>query len=388
MAGHEHILETKIVLRYGTYSQWMNSRLILKQGEAAVCAFPRERVIDQLSNTKPDNTPPAIGIKIGDGVSYFYQLPWIQGIAADVYTWAKSSQKPTYTAQEIQGLQSFVENLVSGDTNITIAPRIYQLVRGTGDNENKYYLRYKENNEESEWILDTSTFIDLENLEKIVQWIGSDLNDYANLPTRTGTQTRYYIGQLNHDEEPVANQFVTSVTETAGIISTTKAQPNFSNLSGVAQATQGGTGRNSLTEDSVLVGNGGSAVKLIPIAESITNNNHIVPSNVIKSYVDNAVAGLSGAMHFIGEATVVINNNSSVNPRITDYDFSNAQPGDVILYGAKEFVWTGSVWHLLGDEGSYAVKGSIKDIDIDPEAEIQQSKIANLSETFNTKVDK
>ena len=95
MAGHEHILETKIVLRYGTYSQWMNSRLILKQGEAAVCAFPRERVIDQLSNTKPDNTPPAIGIKIGDGVSYFYQLPWIQGIAADVYTWAKSSQKPT-----------------------------------------------------------------------------------------------------------------------------------------------------------------------------------------------------------------------------------------------------------------------------------------------------
>jgi len=42
----------------------------------------------------------------------------------------------------------------------------------------------------------------------------------------------------------------------------------------------------------------------------------------------------------------------------------------------------------LGDEGSYAIKGSIVDADIDAEAEIAQSKIADLSETFDTKVDK
>jgi hypothetical protein len=37
-----------------------------------VCAFPQKRIIDELSNSTPANTPPAIGIKIGDGQSYFY----------------------------------------------------------------------------------------------------------------------------------------------------------------------------------------------------------------------------------------------------------------------------------------------------------------------------
>jgi hypothetical protein len=55
----------------------MNSGVILKRGEAAICSFPSERVIDQLSNTTPIYTPPAIGIKIGDGERYFYELPWV-----------------------------------------------------------------------------------------------------------------------------------------------------------------------------------------------------------------------------------------------------------------------------------------------------------------------
>jgi len=49
----------------------MNSDVILKQGEAAICAFPNNRSIAG-SNITPENTPPAIGIKIGDGSSYFY----------------------------------------------------------------------------------------------------------------------------------------------------------------------------------------------------------------------------------------------------------------------------------------------------------------------------
>jgi len=64
----ENILETRILLRYGTYNDWMNSEVILKRGEAAIATFPnRVRVIESLSDSSPDNTPPAIGIKIGDG---------------------------------------------------------------------------------------------------------------------------------------------------------------------------------------------------------------------------------------------------------------------------------------------------------------------------------
>ena len=387
----ENVLETRIQLRYDTYSNWMNSSVILKVGEAAICAFPQNKTIESLSNSQPEHTPPAIGIKIGDGHSYFYQLPWVQAIAADVYNWAKSSYKPTYTAQEIQGLQNFVENLVNGDVEVTIAPRIYQLVQGTEDNINKYYLRYKENNEQSEWITDTSTSIDLSNLVNVVNWLNSNnqlLFTEDNLTSYNVGQIQYFLSKLKLTDNEVTNQFITSVSEENGIIQVTRAQPQFSNISGVAQVEQGGTGRAELLENQVLVGNGTNSINFIPIAETIANNNFLVPNYLVKSYVDNATSGLTGAMHFIGEASVVITNGSGVNPRINGYDFSNAQLGDVILYDAKEFVWTGISWRLLGDEGSYAIKGSIRDADIDSEANIQQSKIAGLSQTFDTKVDK
>jgi len=73
----EHILETVIQLRCDTYSNWMNSALILKVGEAAIATFPSERVIDGLSTTTPEHTPPAVGIKIGDGYHRFTELPWL-----------------------------------------------------------------------------------------------------------------------------------------------------------------------------------------------------------------------------------------------------------------------------------------------------------------------
>ena len=385
-------ITAKILLRYDTYDNWMKSSVILAPGEPGICVFPNDTTIDAMSTVTPSYTPPAIGIKIGNGHKYFYQLPWVQGVAADVYGWAKKSSKPTYTANEISGLQSFIEDNfhISGD--VTIAPRIYQITQGTGENVNKFYLRYKENNENAQWVIDTNNPIDLSAYQQVVEWIGTTILNNPNFPTLgtfNGRQIESKLATLDYtDSGDHTNKFVTSVTETDGKIEVFREQPNFSNLAGIAQVTQGGTGRNSLTEDTVLVGNGTNQIKLIPIAESIANNNYLVPNNVVKAYIDNAVAGLSGAMHFIGEATVVINNNSGVDPRITGYDFSSALAGDVILYDAKEFVWTGSSWHLLGDESSYAIKGAITDIDIADNAEISQSKIAGLSNTFDTKVDK
>ena len=384
----EHTLETRILLRYGTYSDWMNSDVILKVGEAAIAAFPYQNTIAN-SDSRPSNTPPAIGMKIGDGEHYFYELPWVQAIAADVYSWAKDTVKPTYTAQEIYGLRNYVENLISGDVEVTIAPRIYSLVRGTGVNSNKYYLQYKENTEDSEWILDTSQSIDLSDLITLVEWIGStDLVTYSSLANRTEEHIQYDLNKLSVNDSELNSTVVTSVSQTKGKISTTKRQLGFNDINGTLNIEKGGTGKTTFPEGEVLVGNLDQSFNTIPIDNELKATYHLVYNYAIKAYIDNAVAGLTGAMHFRGEAGVVITQNSAVDPRIAGYDFSNAQPGDVILYEYKEFVWTGSNWRLLGDEGSYAVKGSIKDADIDAEAGIQQSKIAGLDNTFNTKVDK
>lgn len=74
-----------------------------------------------------------------------------------------------------------------------------------------------------------------------------------------------------------------------------------------------------------------------------------------KKYVDDAVAGLSGAMHFKGVSTSAITDGGTEQATIGGQALT-AQAGDVVLYGAREFVWTGSAWEELGDEGSFALK--------------------------------
>lgn len=74
-----------------------------------------------------------------------------------------------------------------------------------------------------------------------------------------------------------------------------------------------------------------------------------------KQYVDSAVSGLSGAMHFIGVSTTAITDGGTETPTI-DGETVTKIAGDVVLYNNQEFVWTGTAWELLGDEGSYALK--------------------------------
>ena len=88
--------------------------------------------------------------------------------------------------------------------------------------------------------------------------------------------------------------------------------------------------------------------------------------------VTNAVAGLSGAMHYIGEST------TDPATEVTVSGVDEFAKGDVVTYNAKEYVYDGATWRELGDESSFAVKGSIKDADIAADAAISQSKIAGL----------
>lgn len=389
----EHMIETRILLRYDSYSNWMTSSVILKPGEPAIAVMNNARSIET-TNLTPANTPPAIGIKVGDGFHYFSELPWIQAVAGDVYKWAKNSTKPTYSATEIEGLQAFVEEYSGGGgqgggSGGTVSAKTYQLVQGTGDNINKYYLQYKEDGD-TNWTIDVNHYIDLSQLVKVAEWIGSDVDVYTSLAGRTAEHIRFEINKLDYDDTEEAGKVVTAVSETNGIISVTKKNFEFGDLSGVAGVTQGGTGTTNLPAGEALIGNGAGPIQSVPIDTQISNTNNLATSRAVKTYVDVKTAGLTGAMHFIGEATVAINLavNPAVDPRIDGYNFAQAKPGDVILSEQKELVWTGSLWRLLGDEGSYAVKGSIKDADIDQEADIAQSKIANLPQSLAGKVDK
>lgn len=102
----EKILNTRIQLKYDTWSNWSNNtvagkggNLILKKGELGICEIPAS------TNAGQSTSEPVILFKVGtyDGVNEntktaFKDLPWISALAADVHAWAK---KPTLDANDL-----------------------------------------------------------------------------------------------------------------------------------------------------------------------------------------------------------------------------------------------------------------------------------------------
>lgn len=116
----EKVLKTKIKLRYDTYDKWKAANPILEKGEIAVVEIDTKDPANKLL--------PPIMFKVGNGQTKqengetvklrFKDLNWSSALAADVYDWAKTPQKPTYNYSEIQNLPT-----IPTDTNTQ-----YQLV--------------------------------------------------------------------------------------------------------------------------------------------------------------------------------------------------------------------------------------------------------------------
>ena len=114
----------------------------------------------------------------------------------------------------------------------------------------------------------------------------------------------------------------------------------------------------SLTADKIILGNGSSAVKTSSkgIVTTLGSDDTTVPtSKAVQTAITNATAGLTGAMHFIGTSSTAVTDGGTETPTIDGYSGTAKTSGNVVLYGAKEFVWTGTAWEELGNEGSYAL---------------------------------
>ena len=100
-------------------------------------------------------------------------------------------------------------------------------------------------------------------------------------------------------------------------------------------------------------GSGGVLKEGYSVDATLSNSSTAIPTSAA---VTSAISGLSGAMHFIGTSTSAITDGGTENPTISGYSGTAKTSGNVVIYSNKEFVWTGSAWELLGDEGSYALK--------------------------------
>lgn len=102
-------LQTRIALKIDDLSAWEASSIILKPGEVALVRFPEKQNIMNNDKEQDKLVPPAVSMKIGDGIHTFSQLPYVQAIAGDVYNWAKQPEKPEYVAGEIGNIDEYIE---------------------------------------------------------------------------------------------------------------------------------------------------------------------------------------------------------------------------------------------------------------------------------------
>jgi hypothetical protein len=125
------------------------------------------------------------------------------------------------------------------------------------------------------------------------------------------------------------------------------------------------TSSDTLTADKVILGAGSKGIKVSTYElgganfEATPSNTTLATEQGVTNYVNGAVAGLAGAMHFVGVTTDTMADLDTTNPTVSGVTSFSA--GDVVIDSTEtEFVFgTDSMWHKLGDAQSYALANNV-----------------------------
>ena len=88
----------------------------------------------------------------------------------------------------------------------------------------------------------------------------------------------------------------------------------------------------------------GNAVKYDVDTSFAADSENLATSKAIAAYLEGQIAGLTGAMHFVG---------------VKDELPEEGNAGDIVIVGTTEYVHNGSKWVEIGDEGVYATKAGV-----------------------------
>ena len=127
-------LQTRILNKISTWTEWESVKSTFKPLRGEIC------IVEIPSGTSSTGlTPPAVGIKVGNGTDFFGDLPWIQAVAGDVTAWCKTNMAD-YNSFKTQ-VDKAVADANGGfqDALDALAERVTSLenIVKTGDNSNE-----------------------------------------------------------------------------------------------------------------------------------------------------------------------------------------------------------------------------------------------------------
>lgn len=356
----EKILQTRIQLKYDTYTNWLTANPILKKGEMAVAtigATPTQ-VVDSV-------TAPQVILKIGDGTTAYKNLPFASALAADVYSWAKSSDVSIEKGTDGYNLIFKTKN--SDDTYTTIKtvalPKFLQAADLPTVNDGSFTVKGEDGlsgsgsmtanqaNDSSVTIKhdvpkgatagskgsstsETRTYIKTVTTDKFGHVTGVE----TGKETVTDTNTKIKSGKVTFGEDATVD-FIAgdNITLTPDSANATLTVAGKSWATEIADAKKAGT-------------DAATAVKTLANGQVKTNTTDITA-------LKNQIGGLTGAMHFVGISDD--DPKGETGAKVENHTAWKA--GDVVLYGSKEYVLkadgnTANNWVELGDESIYALK--------------------------------
>lgn len=372
----EKVLNTRFQLKYDTLTNWLSANPILKAGEVGIATIKTTESASGL-------TPPAIGIKVGDGTSTFSALNWIQAIAGDVPAWAKESNHAT-VSQLINDAIDAIPAAASGagTTEFTSAKLIKSVTQDEGGKITG--VTYED--------IAISSVVGLtDRLSGIDTEVGKKLNaDVAS--AAASTSNRLIDTNAAQDMADTAESNATSAAEADATSKVNAAKTALLGADGTEgthtikgaydaaaavdtkianlDVTDAGeadkfvyevdqTGgkiavtRKSLTEIVGVDGTYNSSTNKLATVSTVTNAVEGL-DNELRPLITN----MAGAMRFRGTVAAAPTTTTAA----PSDDLGAWRAGDVVLFGTAEYVvasLNGSsqpVWQLLGDEGAYQTK--------------------------------
>lgn len=398
-------LNTRIRLRYDTLANWELRNPVLLSGEMAIAA-----VVPEGNQTITAAVAPQILVKVGDGTSHYHDLQYISGYSADVYEWAKQAHPGDSITINVKNTSTALDpgDRVVSDVawdankdNITVTTKILPAVdcvsavaegsengkiavtkNGTTTQVPVHGLKsaaYTESSayataaqgakadaaartfnpeQGSEWLIIHNP----ENGAVTYEAIIDSGTPFVHLSIGTAPE----LLKVDYDADYIDGTLSTQVTGklltkgSADSYYATAAQGAKADAAVRAATTSGGGLDVSIGEDALhtltIYGSWISNIGQSPDAP--------VPatSAAVKTYVDDAIAGLGTAVTFVGVST----SDPTSTTGATFAGHTTWKKGEVVLYGKKEYInITGENassttpnpnWKELGDEGSYALK--------------------------------
>lgn len=354
----EKLIKTRLKLKYDTFANWEKVKTTFVPLKGEVC------LIEVPNNVDPIHNAPSILFKVGDGATAFGDLKYGSALAADVYSWAKAANKPSYTAAEVGVTEAAFPGLkkVGTVTGVKINGTTKNPTSGVVDLGTIITAHQDISGKQNKNISDlegiTATTVEGALVElaankqtaaQVTAAIEAELAKHPGIDA-VGTITSVEIatGATAGSVKYGVNGGTQKEVAVAGLKSAA-----FTESSAYATAAQGTLATNALPKTTF--DNFTKTVNASAIADAKAAGTKA--SSDLAAYETANDKKVSANTTAISNLQTAVASGITFKGKVTEFP-TDPQNGWLVIKGTKEYIYDGTDWIELGDEGSHLTKAT------------------------------